>query len=62
MRFYNTVTYSESYAVDQIKYCRTVACNLSKDNLFHRLINYLNSSSDWMCVYTLKVNVVNPIT
>ena len=34
------------FADDQIKYCRTVACNFYKDNLFHRLMNYLNSSSN----------------
>ena len=30
----------------KIKYCRTVACNFSKNNPFYRLINYSNASSD----------------
>ena len=46
----STVTYSETCAGDQIKYCRIVACNVSKDNLFHWLMNYLNSSSDCVCI------------
>ena len=37
-------------AGDQIKYSKTVACNFSKDNLLHRLINHLNSSNDWICI------------
>ena len=47
----NTITYSEICACDQIKYCRTVACKFSKDNLFHRLMNYLNSSSGCICIW-----------
>ena len=35
------ITCSEICAGDQIKYYRTVACNFSKDNLFHKLMNYL---------------------
>ena len=46
MRLWNTLTFSEICAGDQIKYCRTVACSFSKDNLLHSLMNYLNSSSD----------------
>ena len=46
----NTITYSEICAGNQIKYCRIVACNFSKNNLFHSLMNYLNSSSDCICI------------
>ena len=46
----NTITYSEICAGDQIKYYRTVAYNISKDNLFHRLINYLHFSSECICI------------
>ena len=42
--------YSEICAGDQIKHYRTVACNFSKDNLFHRLVNYSNSFSDCICI------------
>ena len=40
------ITYYEICAGDQIKYCRTAACKFSKDNISHRLMNYLNTSSD----------------
>ena len=43
-------TYSQMCAGDQIKYCRNVGCNFSKDNLFYRLMNYLNCSSDYICI------------
>ena len=39
LEYYN-VQYSEIFAGDQIEYCRTVAWNVFKDNLFHRLMNY----------------------
>ena len=39
------IRYSEILAGDQIKYCRTVACNLSKDNLDYICISYLISQS-----------------
>ena len=35
----NTMTHSEICAGNQIKYCRTIAWNFSKDNLFHRLMS-----------------------
>ena len=46
--YYNIILilYYEICAGDGIKYCITIPCNLSKDNLFHRLMNYLNSSND----------------
>ena len=43
-------TYSKICAGDQIRYCRTAVCNFSKDNLFHKLMNYLNSSNDRICI------------
>ena len=39
------------------KYCRTVVCNFSIDHLFYSLMNYLNYSSDCICIsypYKLK--------
>ena len=50
--YYNIILilYYEICAGDGIKYCITVPCNLSKDNLFHRLMNYLNSSNDGIWV------------
>ena len=33
-----------------IKYSKSLACNFSEDNLFHSLMNYLNSSSDCICI------------
>ena len=50
MYLQNTITYSKICAGDQIKYSRTVACNVSKDHLFHRVINHLISSNDWICI------------
>ena len=41
---------SKICACNQIKYCRTATCNFSQDNLFHRLMNYLNSSRGCICV------------
>ena len=39
----NTISHPEIYTGNEIKYCRTVACN------FHRLMNCLNYSSD--CIF-----------
>ena len=54
MHLYNTIMYSKICAGDQIKYRRTVDCNFkimnSKDNLFLKLMNYLNSSIDLICI------------
>ena len=46
MYLQNTIKYSEICAGNQIKYSGTVASTFSKDNLFHKLMNYLKSSSD----------------
>ena len=43
-------TYTEICAGYQIKHCRTVSCNFSKDNLFHRLMHCSNSSSICICI------------
>ena len=42
--------YSKICEANQIKHCRTADCNFSKDILFHRLINYLHHSSDFICI------------
>ena len=50
---WNIITHFEICAGDQIKYCRTVDCNFSKDNLFNRLMNYSNFSSDCISISNL---------
>ena len=55
MRLWSTITYSENCAGDQIKPCKTVVCKFYKDNLFHRLMNYLKYSSDAICVILFKL-------
>ena len=46
----STIAYSEICAGDQIKNSKTVVCNFSKDTLHYRLMNYLNPSSDCICI------------
>ena len=53
-----TKMHSEICAGDQIKYWTTVACNFSKTNLFHWLMNfYLNSSS--ICI-SYPISLIPP--